>query len=111
MKKLSKVNKTLKVVSVNCNGVSSKLNALEFILSNVKPSIFMLQETKMRRQNGIKCPSSINYTIWELIRKTGGGGGLAVGIHNDLQPAFISEGDDETEVIVCQIKVKDMDLT
>ena len=70
----------------------------------------MLQETKMRRQNGIKCPSSINYTIWELIRKTGGGGGLAVGIHNDLQPSFISEGDDETEVIVCQIKVKDMQI-
>ena len=108
MKKQSKTNKSLKVVSVNCNGISSKLSSFEYLLSTLKPSIFLLQESKMRRQGGIRTESSKNYIIWEQIRKSGGGGGLAVGIHKDLQPAFLSDGDDETEVIVCQIKINDL---
>ena len=38
------------------------------------------------------------YQIFELIRSSKQGGGMAIGALNEIEPAFISEGDDDTEI-------------
>ena len=45
------------------------------------------------------------YQVFELVRKESAGGGLAIGAKNDLQPVWVSEGDDFTEVLVIQVTV------
>ena len=62
----------------------------------------------------MKIPGKINtqksgeYIFFELLRKEKkiSGGGLAVGILKSLNPVWISEGDDDTEVLVTEISVK-----
>ena len=80
--------------------MSSKLDSFENLLVKENPSIFCLQETKMKRPNQIKISSAKNYTMYELLRKNSGGGGLCVGVHRDLQPVWIAQGDDEVECLV-----------
>ena len=46
----------------------------------------------MKTQSRIKTENSRNYTIYELLRKSSRGGGLAIGVHNDLNSAWVSEG-------------------
>ena len=53
----------------------------------------------MSRKNAQK------YQIFELLRKEKCGGGIAIGAVDDLNPVWISEGDDEVEVMVIQIEV------
>ena len=43
---------------------------------------------------------------FELIRKHSGGGGLAVLAKNDLEPVWVSEGDDQTELLVIQLNIE-----
>ena len=99
--------KNLRLLSVNCNGVSSKLQSLEHVIRTLAPSVFCLQETKLANSGKIKIESSKNYVIFELTRKVGGGhgGGLAIGALKDLEPEWVSQGDDTTEVLVIQVKV------
>ena len=57
---------------------------------------------------GLKPPSSNKYTWYELHRsqkatKGKKGGGLAIGVLNDLEPSWISKGGDETEAITVEI--------
>ena len=101
-RKLSKSHK-LQIIGVNCAGILSKLESFEDLLINKEPSIFCLQETKVKRANQIKTESSRNFTIYELLRKKCNGGGLAIGVHNDLQPVWIDQGDDDVEVLVVEV--------
>ena len=95
-RKRNKVStKSLKIVGVNCAGLLTKLESFEKLLVEEEPSMFSLQETKLSKPNQIKTESSRNYTIYELLRKKSGGGGLSLGIHKDLQPVWINQGDDE----------------
>ena len=59
--------KSLKIVGVNCAGLLSKLDSFEKLLVDEEPSIFSLQETKLRKSNQIKTESVRNYTIYELL--------------------------------------------
>ena len=98
----------LKLIGSNTNGLIQKLESLENVLCVEKPSVVFLQETKMGRPHRIKTPSSKNYTWYELHRtvraeKGEKGGGLAIGVLSGLEPSWISEGDDDTEVITVEI--------
>ena len=81
----------------------NKLESFEDLLLNKEPTVFCLQETKVKRPNQIKTEACNKYTIYELVRQKSSGGGLAIGVHNDLHPAWIDQGDDEVEVIVVEI--------
>ena len=96
------------MVGVNCAGLTNKLNSLDYLLSNIQPTVFFIQETKQRRQGKIKTENSKNYQIFELTRKNLNGGGLAIGAVHDVEPVWISEGDDEVEVLVIQIRLGDI---
>ena len=91
---------------VNAAGLSSKLDSFDHLLSTLEPSIFFIEESKMKTQGKIKTKNSQNYQIFELVRKFKSGGGIAIGALTDLNPVFISEGDDEVEILVIQIEVQ-----
>ena len=63
----------------------------------LQPSIFFIQETKLKRQGKLKME---NFVIYELNRKNKNGGGLAIGVLKGLSPVWISEGGDNAEVLV-----------
>ena len=98
----------LTLVGFNLAGLSSKLDSFDHILSAIQPSVFFIQETKLRKQGKIKTQNSKNYSIFELVRKDKQGGGLAVGVVKDLEPVWISEGDDAIEILVVQIKIDEL---
>ena len=97
------------------NGLQNKLESLEHLILSEKPSVFFFKETKMGRAGKIKTPSSNNYTWYELHRtkeaeKGDKGGGLAIGILNELDPSWISEGDDNAEALTIEIWAKGFPL-
>ena len=61
--------------------------------------MFFVEETKMKLIVKIKTKCSKKYQIFELVRKNGAGGGLAVGVIHDLNPVWVGEGDDDVEVL------------
>ena len=54
----------------------------------------------MKTQGKIKTTNCQNFQIFELLRKGKCGGGIAIGAVDDLNPVWISEGDNEMEVLV-----------
>ena len=72
------------------------MESLENLLKTEKSSAIFLQETKLGRAGRIKTPSSVSlYTWYELHRtktaeKGKGGGGIALGVMNCLEPSWIS---------------------
>ena len=104
------VHNKLRIVGVNSNGISSKLKSLDHIISELSPSIICLQETKMRKVGRIKGKNMSKYTTFELVRQHSGGGGLATMVSPDLSPVWISEGDDEVELLVVQVHIDNMKI-
>ena len=98
----------LRIVGVNANGLSSKLQSLDHIIKSLNPAVICIQETKLRKIGKIKGENTKNYVVIELTRKQSHGGGLATLVKPDLDPVFISEGDDQVEVLVVQIQIKDL---
>ena len=73
------------------------------MLFSLKPQIFMIQETKLKVNEVIKCEGSREFQIFHLNRQNTHGGGIAVGIENNIESTLIREGDDSTEVLSIQI--------
>ena len=93
----------MRIIGINANGISSKLDSLTHIISDLNPSIICLQETKLRKMGKLQYKG---YTIFELIRKQSAGGGLAILTKSDLEPIWVSEGDDEVEILVIEVHIE-----
>ena len=51
----------------NCNKIATKIKSFDKVLSDLKPSIFRLEETKQKGDDpAIKCDNLINYQTFEL---------------------------------------------
>jgi hypothetical protein len=98
-------SKSLTLVGVNAAGLRSKLTTFKKVVTELKPSVFFIEETKHKEAGKLKLE---NYVIFELIRKSKDGGGLALGCVKDLQPVFLREGDDNVEALSVEISVKNM---
>ena len=94
-------------MGVNSAGILSKLPTFKKVLSEVKPSIFFVQETKLKMEGKLKFE---NYLVFELIRKNKEGGGIAIGCEKSLKPAWVREGDDDAEALSIDIFVKGMKI-
>ena len=95
-------------MGVNSAGIRSKILTFKKILAELKPSVFFLEETKMKDSGKLKLD---NYMIFELVRKSrDGGGGLALGCDKALKPAWVREGDDEVEALSVDIYVQSMKI-
>ena len=94
-------------MGVNSAGLRSKLTTFRKVLSELKPSIFFVEETKYKEVGKIKFE---NYIVFELVRKNKDGGGLAIGCETELQPVWLREGDDTVEALSVEIFVKKMKI-
>ena len=68
----------------------------------------MLQETKLTVNEVIKCEASKDFQVYYLNRQNRQGGGLAVGIENNIESTLIREGDDNIEALSIQIVLKQL---
>ena len=108
--KKKKYKHELVFVGVNAAGISSKLASFDDLLKTLCPSVWFMQETKMSQGGKIKTENSQKYEIFELVRETKSGGGLAIGALQDVDPVLISEGDDNVEVLVIGICASGLEI-
>ena len=98
----------MRFLGVNAAGLRSKLTSFYKVVSDLKPSVFFIQETKFQDIGKLKLQ---NYIIYEFVRQNSdGGGGLALGCDKDLNPAWVREGDDQVEAISVEICLKNMKI-
>ena len=99
--------------------MGTKIESFNKFLSNLKPAIFGLQETKQKLFDPpIKCENLKNYQTFELKREIekedGGkglsGGGLAIGVIHELKPVQTRQGCDFSECISVSVKTIHMDI-
>jgi hypothetical protein len=90
-------------MGANAAGISSKLPSLNHVLSELNSSIFFLEETKLKYYGTLKIEKP--FIIYELNRKDRNGGGIAIGLKEELKPVWISEGNDDTEVLVVEVDI------
>ena len=72
-------------------------------------SVFCLQETHISKEGQLKFEHSNAYQIYEKLRSTKSGGGLAIGVLNDLCPVWIGEGEN-VEALSVQISLREMNV-
>ena len=99
--------KTLRFLGVNSAGLGSKMMTFKKVLNDLKPSVFMVEETKFKESGKFKID---NYIIYELTRQSKEGGGLALGVMKELNPAWVREGDDTVEALSVEITLKNMSI-
>ena len=58
--KANSCTKNLALVGANCAGLSSRMDSFNHLLGSLCPSIFFLQETKMKTQCGWKIENGKN---------------------------------------------------
>ena len=92
---------------MNLAGFKSKFTTFKKVLSELKPSVFFIQETKFKTEGKFKLD---NYLVFELLRKNKEGGGLAIGCATNLKPAWVREGDDDVEALSVDIFVEGMKI-
>ena len=102
---LKVIDKSLRFMGVNAGGLRPKLLTLKKVLSELKPSVFMVEETKFKEVGKLKLE---NYVIFEKVRKSRDGGGLAIGCIPELCPVWVKEGEDPVEALTINISVKKM---
>ena len=56
----------------------------------------------------MKSKNTKNFEVFELVRKNSQGGGLATLVRKEYNPVFCSEGDDMEEILVVEMKIKDI---
>ena len=77
--------------------------SLSKVISDLNVSVFCLQETHVSKEGQLKFQNSQNYQIYEKVRSTKSGGGIAIGVLNDLCPVWIGEGEGNIETLSVQI--------
>ena len=78
------------------------------VLNDLKPSVFFIQESKMKSSGNIKVE---NYIIFEKLRsKNENGGGLAIGCIPELKPAWVRESQEPIEALSIDIFVKNLKI-
>ena len=93
----------LQIIGINCNGLSGKRDSLVANISVLKPSAFLVQETKFMKKGLFKLN---DFEIFESIR-TSGGGSLLTGVHTSLNPIMVNDGaDDNVELLVVEGEIE-----
>ena len=77
------------------------------VINELKPLVFLVEETKFKNCGKLKLD---NFIIYELVRQNRDGGGLALGVAKELNPAWVREGDDTVEALSVEISVKSMKI-
>ena len=59
----------------------------------------MLQETKLKPNETIKCDAANQFQVFYLNRQKSQGGGLALGVDKNIESTLVRDGDDNIEVL------------
>ena len=95
-------------MGVNAAGIRSKLLTFKKVINDLKPSVFFIEETKLKEAGRLKLD---NYIIFEKVRKNRiNGGGIAIGCVRDLNPMWVREGEDDVEALSVDIFVRQMKI-
>ena len=97
------------LIGINCNGLNSKWQSFNKILHDLNPCAFFLQETKLPKKQLFKLNTN-EYVIFRLERELSGGGGLALGVIQDLNPILIRLGNDQIEAISVKININKFEV-
>ena len=97
------------MVEINCNGLNSKWQSFDKIIHDLNPCAFFLQETKLPTKQPFKSNTN-EYVIFRLEREKSGGGGLALGVIQDLNPILIRMGTDATEAIAVKVNINQFEI-
>jgi hypothetical protein len=107
-KSLKHFEKTLRFLGINANSLKPKLTTFKKVLSELKPSVFLIEETKYNETGKLKLD---NYVVFEVVRENkGAGGGLALGCIKELNPAFVREGNGGVEALSVDIFLRTMKI-
>ena len=102
--KAKSFSKNFRFLGVNAAVIRSKMLTFKKILKELKPSVFFIEETKLKDAGKIKLE---NYIIFERPRKNKiNGGGVALGCINELNPVWVKEGENDAEALSVNIFVK-----
>ena len=94
-------DKSMFILGANAAGLINKKESFLQNISLFNPGVFFIQESKARIKNKIALN---DYTIFEVIRKNLGGGGLLTAVHKSLKPVSINT-DDEEELLVVEANI------
>ena len=97
--------KSLKIFGANAASIKCKLKSFDDILTRLCPQIWIMQETKLKPNETLKCDSLKDFQVYYLSRQKSQGGGLAIGVVKDFESTLIREGDDETEAMSVEVVV------
>ena len=76
------MDKRLKIISINMNGILTKLTELKELINKHKPDIILAQETLLKNRHSLKLP---NMTIYRTDREGKRGGGTAIFIKRSIK--------------------------
>ena len=66
----NKVNQNkVTIMGVNAAGISSKMKSFKNVVRQLCPSIFFIQESKLKRPGKLKLENPANYVVYEITRK------------------------------------------
>ena len=99
-------NQTLVILSANCEGLKPKIESLKNEIKTLEAAIFTLQETHFYRKGTFKLE---NYEIFEAIRSKYNGGTM-LGVNKVLDPVLISDYNEQFELIVVEIKIRNTSI-
>ena len=103
-----KFSKSLRFLGINAAGLRPKLLTFEKVLKDLKPSVFFIEETKLKDAGKIKFD---NYLVFEKPRKNRiNGGGLLIGCIEELKPVWVNEGNNDVEALSIEIFLKKMKI-
>ena len=95
---------SFKIFSTNGAGVvGGKLKSLQAAVLKTNANLVTLQETYSKRKGKIQL---VDHVVFEAIRKAKGGGTLIAG-HKDLNPKLIVQYEEEFELLVVEIELKE----
>ena len=102
--------KDFRILSYNVTSLQSRLLSFSDVLSKLKPKLWSLQETHMRKPGNIKFSGSELYQIYELTRNDKGGGGLVVGVSKELQSVLVRQEEGEVEALTLMVTVSGLSV-
>ena len=96
------------IFGTNANGILAKKDSLVNSIHQLQPGVIFIQESKVSRKGQLKIE---NYEIFEVVRENcPTGGSILTAIHKNLNPVYISGGEDDIELLVVQAKVGCADI-
>ena len=89
----------------------NKIDSLKNWLKEKSPAIFIVQETKVPALGQLKIISN-QFQIYEQIQENnpGLGGGICIGVSNNLHSTLLREGGVDVECISVQVEVGQQDI-